>query len=1096
MSQMLRDSAYLLIEDQLDALGQRHRLLLIVRGAMLWVLAALTITAVCAIASFFAGPGLICTLLSIGWIGALAVLAGWWIGRPLLFRPKPLHVARLVEARVEGLHNGLTNSVLLAQAQDLQTSPWLSPIFQEIADNVSTRPLNSAISFRELRPLALRGVAALVLAGAVLLVPPARSALNQGLRQMMNPAAFVPRIGTVRLIEVSPRHLTLVAGQPLEISVLAEGPQGASPGGQLIFEHAAHPSGIMAPTFTDTGRLRYSYRIDRVDRPLRWRIEVGGTQSDWCSVDIVHQVKLQELSLHVRPPAYTNVAEQKITLSSDQIDKTLLSLPEGSRVELSMLVDVPVSKALLQLSQLPPAEMSLSQDNRRSAISFIVTETTEASVLLTEGAQVIARLPETPLRFICTKDAPPQLQVKWPLQDASAAPDSELKVLSVLRDDYGIASARLLVSTSPDAPLAVVVEKQFALVESARSFDPLIDLPAAMRVHGRTIRVQIEATDNRNLQPLVNAGLGAPSSAIAAGPQTTASPIYQITLRDPQQIAQQQQEEVEKLRQLIEELIGRQKSLLAQSESWKPSTSAMGQIHAGQADLRKQMQLLADTFPFSTDNRIVQKTLLVLVANPAKDAADVSQAILTEPIESEQVRLNLSLQSHQRRIIETLEALLSRLNPATSLATQQSRPGGDLDLEKQQYKELSEDLRKFIEEEKRILDATATLVKKPVDNFDDADKKLLDELKLAQEKLDAFMQEKVSDFSKLAEQDMANASMLKELLEVYSEVTMAADALNKQAVEVAVALEENGVELAQELESNLEKWLMDEPDRLKWNQEDPLTRQDIPMAELPTELEDMVGELMEQQEDLFEEIEDTAANWAGSFDKGAGWDAMDGPIANMSAKGVTGNQLPNNNEMNGRSGEGRSGKSSGEFVEETATGKGGRNTPTRLDPTPFQQGQVNDESQDPVGGATGGGKLSGQGGAGLEGPVGPNDLQEQMQRLAQKQAELRNTAERLDLDKKLGRYGNFKLMESVAMMRRVESDLNANRYANALRRKDILLDSLETSHLLLSGRIHLQQDTSPSIGSRLEEQINDVTSGQLPKAWSTALREYYRRLSQ
>ena len=44
------------------------------------------------------------------------------------------------------------------------------------------------------------------------------------------------------------------------------------------------------------------------------------------------------------------------------------------------------------------------------------------------------------------------------------------------------------------------------------------------------------------------------------------------------------------------------------------------------------------------------------------------------------------------------------------------------------------------------------------------------------------------------------------------------------------------------------------------------------MAELPKELEDMVGELMEEQEDLFEEMEDTAANWADSIDKGAGWD--------------------------------------------------------------------------------------------------------------------------------------------------------------------------------------------------------------------------------
>ena len=33
---------------------------------------------------------------------------------------------------------------------------------------------------------------------------------------------------------------------------------------------------------------------------------------------------------------------------------------------------------------------------------------------------------------------------------------------------------------------------------------------------------------------------------------------------------------------------------------------------------------------------------------------------------------------------------------------------------------------------------------------------------MAQEKLDAFMQEKLADFSKLAEQDMSNSSLLKD----------------------------------------------------------------------------------------------------------------------------------------------------------------------------------------------------------------------------------------------------------------------------------------------------------------------------------------------
>ena len=545
------------------------------------------------------------------------------------------------------------------------------------------------------------------------------------------------------------------------------------------------------------------------------------------------------------------------------------------------------------------------------------------------------------------------------------------------------------------------------------------------------------------------------------------------------------------------EMIKSQRSLHDTTVAWKSTDAAgMKKIGAGQDDLRKSMRQTAETFDFAPADRVIQKTLQMLAINPASEAVDLATAIVNEPAEKEKLSLCSDLQSRQRRIISTLESLLAILANATEPTTQPTKSGGDLKNEADAIKKLDDALKQYMAQQQKLLDQTANLAKKPVDRFDDNDKKQLDDLAMAQEKLDAFMQERVADFSKLAEQDMSNSTLLKELMEVYSEVTMAKDALNQKAVEIATPAEENGLELAKELSSNLEKWLPDSPDRQQWKMEDPIDgKTDVPMAELPKELEDMVGELMEQQEDLFDEMEDANSNMADSMDKGAGWDAMDGPIANMSAKGVTGNTLPNNNEMNGRSGEGRSGKSQGEFVEDSATGKGGRNTPTRLDPTPFQQGQIKDTSKDPVGGATGGGKLSGQSGEGLEGPV-PPQVTKEMQRLAQKQAQLRNSAERLNLQYQLGRYDNFKLLESTALMRRVEADLNANRYVNALRHRDLTLDVLDTSHLLLGGEVHVQQDTTPTVPTKTQNEINDAMKGDLPPAWSEALKEYYRKLSQ
>ena len=270
-------------------------------------------------------------------------------------------------------------------------------------------------------------------------------------------------------------------------------------------------------------------------------------------------------------------------------------------------------------------------------------------------------------------------------------------------------------------------------------------------------------------------------------------------------------------------------------------------------------------------------------------------------------------------------------------------------------------------------------------------------------------------------------------------------------------------------------------------------KSDTPMPELPKELQDMVGELMEQQEDLFKQMEDMNANITDSADKGVGWDAADGPIADMSAKGITGNALPNDNEMGGRSGEGRSGRSQGEMVGDTAVGKGGRNTPTRLDPTAFQQGQIKDTSKDPVGGATGGGKVSGSGQAGLQGPV-PKRSVEGMKRLATKQAELRNTAERLNLQYGLDRYDSFKLRQATQLMRDVESDLSANRYQNAMRHRDVLVDDLAASRMLLGSQVDVQRDTTPTTGMKLQKDLSDAMKGAMPPAWGDPLKAYYKKL--
>jgi hypothetical protein len=303
------------------------------------------------------------------------------------------------------------------------------------------------------------------------------------------------------------------------------------------------------------------------------------------------------------------------------------------------------------------------------------------------------------------------------------------------------------------------------------------------------------------------------------------------------------------------------------------------------------------------------------------------------------------------------------------------------------------------------------------------------------------------------------------------------------------------VALSESLETNIERWLMRDRDRLKWVMEEPTQEFDVPLADLPSELEDIVGELIDQEELMGPETEDVTSSWLDSMDDGIGWDAMDGPISNMSAKGVTGNLQPNDMEIGGRSGEGRSGRSQGQFVEEAASGKGGRQTPTRSTPDPFESGEVKDTGKDPTGGATGGGKLAGAGAQGLRGPPSP-EVDRKMGALARAQMEIRQGAEKLDLALRRRRIYPQNLERALELMRSMEDVLTARRpFRYEALRQDIVSE-LRGLDRTLAGKARLDVERLAAPGPALELERQDAAGEQAPAEYRDLLQDYYRSLGQ
>jgi hypothetical protein len=232
-----------------------------------------------------------------------------------------------------------------------------------------------------------------------------------------------------------------------------------------------------------------------------------------------------------------------------------------------------------------------------------------------------------------------------------------------------------------------------------------------------------------------------------------------------------------------------------------------------------------------------------------------------------------------------------------------------------------------------------------------------------------------------------------------------------------------------------------------------------------------------------------------SLDKGAGWTAADGPISNMSAKGVTGNTMPNQQEIGGRSGEGRTGKSTGQFVEETATGKGGRKTPTRLTEDPYEAGQVDDKSGEPATGATGGGKMSGWGQEGLQGPP-PPPVQQKLKRMANQQKELIDKARRLDYGLKKYRYPRGDLPKTIEMMEELQGHLEEGEISTYMTKHGVVLTNLREVKELVDKRKQVWRDRSRLLPEEIREEISSSADEEIPEEYREMVNRYYRALAE
>jgi hypothetical protein len=987
---------------------------------------------------------------------ALMVVAVAWrdLLRPLVSDIPPEACALLLEKRFPDLDARLINSLLLARRPLTSLGGRVVRVTMNEADGM-VRRFNFPAFFegKKILRIVLAGGALLAVMGVYAVVFPAY--FGNAFIRYASPLGGHAHLRGPKLI-VTPGDVTLRPGEELTVRATV---QDALP------EKALLEKGESSFAMSFDGQA-FVFRFPPIqEERFTYRVVTAESKSPRYTVVVAKPPAVAGLRLRYDFPAYSGLAARFEERATGDV-----RCLAGTAVTVTATADKPLARGFLDVGGTRIA-MELRNETRVEG-SFTVTAKGTYAILVVGKEHGLEGGADRTYAIDIVPDQPPAVAFLKPPAGARFRPGAPLEVVVRGTDDLGVAQLVLLMAERERAPWHSVQawngEKGKLVVQENLALYPKKgDL--ILKGVAKDFLGQESATEPLHLKAL------------------TAEEVKETELSAISNAAQS----LRRILELQQALLDRTRAAFPGGE--KPAILLLGDGQEKILQASRELLAVWDRSGFSAADRlrfdIVVRTDMAEVVRLFREGATAPDA---RPSLSQSAERQTKIISIIASILDSLNELAQKVKnfeaeKLPSLAERVAR-------RKEELESLRAELSKFMEEQKNVIASSEKLVGKRVDDFTAEDKSALKDLAEAEEKWAGVVQARAAEYAKLGAQDFADSTLVDELVEAYSELEKAAAALKAREIELAVPLEQSGLELAEELKSNIERWL-GTPDKIKWSMEDPVADVEVPLADLPSELEDLVGELVDQEEEMTDDVEDVTSGWLDSMDEGAGWDAMDGPISNMSAKGITGNLLPNKNEVGGRSGEGRSGQSHGQIVEKEATGKGGRPTPTRVTPDAFEAGQVKDSSTDPTSGSTGGGKLAGTAPEGLRGPPSP-DVAEKLRGLAAKQSQIRTEAERMDRRLRTLRFNPDHLTQAINTMRAMEDVLLGGERGNIARLHERVVTNLRRLEADVAGRAGSGIESGGPAAEAERDGMANAGDEAVPEAYEGLVREYREALTR
>jgi hypothetical protein len=912
---------------------------------------------------------------------------------------------------------------------------------------------------------AVKAFAIALLVCLAYVIPFPSHAVN-ALHRYLNPVTAVTPLNFTQF-EITPGDQELIEGSHCLVTATATKFDAPVTDLDILVKDSADPLLYnMVP-----GQDGFAFELRHITRNTKYAVKNGNDQSRWYRIRVVERPRLDKAVVNVTPPAYTGAKMWQVDRRRQQAN--ILS---GSKVS-------------IHTHPVEDYTILFYRDRKKLAgdhpdLAFTMSADTEVAVDVRDGKGFVhPRIWQC--RFAVTHDRPPEVRFLNKELNREVCIGEKVPLLIEAGDDFGLTA--LEVFTARDEGETVLKRIHYRDTRSTRKEATVLSVSEDVFVRNAKYRIWARAYDNQR----------PPQSGLVLTPlvlhvMDTAKDMIEGKADDPYvQMFAALATALERQKTVRNWLSGRIERLSNQT--------SVAVLQKRQQGIHVQIVLASTKASLLYQNKRIKEALLQSIVSLQADLSHPLMKSISELTrltgDPKQAGLN-DVVLKQSDIVVALQQILGAVNYEKGLEDmeQAQREEEEQDLKLlEKLQKLKEDLTEFREEQRKILDDTDGIDKKEPEDWTEREEELLGDLAAKEQNFAKFFRAAFNDLSKLESQDFSNATMADELVEMIEELQKAGAALEKKHREIATVAEELAGQQAESIEANLERWLADAKDFIKWNGEEDENSPDVPLQDLPEELTDIVGELIDDLDDM-EDVEDSTGSSLNAFDDGIGWGVSDGNMDNMSAKGITGNVMPNNNEVGGRSGEGRSGKSSGQFVEKEATGKGGRDTPTRLVQSPFEKGTVKDTSKDPQGGATGGGKQSGLGGEGLRG-ITPDQKPDVEQRLPGKQAELKQKAEALLRELNVRNLPTGDLEEAVNKMELIQRYSAEGRGLQVKQIRNELVSTLRDAKTAIGLGISGGTENSRKVTKRISS-IRHHSSEPTPQGYEESVDAYFRALAR